>query len=130
MKKKDIVSAIVFFFLFASLLSVTADKQKKDNATKLPDNVKSIIDKSCFDCHNTDSRNEDAKEELDFKKINSLSLMKKVSAYKHIRETIEENEMPPKKFLKKNPEKKLTNKERNILIAWAKKEAKTLVKSK
>jgi hypothetical protein len=56
--------------------------------------------------------------------------MKKISAYKHIGEVVEENEMPPKKFLEKRPEKKITDEEKQILIAWAKKEAETLVKSK
>lgn len=96
----------------------------------MPDNVKAIIDKSCFGCHNTDSKNEDAKEDLDFKELDSLSDLKKISAYKHIGDVVKKNEMPPEKVLEKRPEMKLTKEEKKTLIDWAKKEAETLVKSK
>lgn len=130
MRNKSLFPGILILFLFAMIVVSATDKPKSENIPKLPENVKAIIDKSCFGCHNTDSRNEDAKEDLDFKKLEGLSFMKKISAYKHIGEVVEENEMPPKKFLEKRPEKKLTDKEKEILIAWAKKEAETLVKSK
>ena len=74
--------------------------------------------------------NEDAKEELDFKKLDTLSDLKKIGAYKHISEVIEKDEMPPKKVLEKRPQMKLTDDEKKTLMAWAKKEAETLVKSK
>ena len=130
MRKKNLFYRIGIFLLFVSSLLLANEKPTKNEATKFPENVKIIIDKSCFGCHNTDSRNEDAKEELDFKKFDKLSVMKKISAYKHIGEVLEENEMPPKKFLEKRPEKKLTDEEKEVLITWAKKEAEALVKSK
>lgn len=130
MRKKSLISGVIVLFMVASFSVISSEKSTKSEPLKLPDNVKAIIDKSCIGCHNTDSRNEDAKEELDFKKLDKLSLIKKISAYKHIGETVEENEMPPKKFLEKRPEKKLNETERQTLIAWAKKEAENLVKSK
>lgn len=130
MRKRSFIAGIVIILLFISSLSFANEKPTKDEATKIPENVKAIIDKSCFGCHNTDSRNEDAKEDLDFKEFDSLSLMKKITAYKHIGEVLEKNEMPPEKFLEKRPEKKLTDEEKAILFAWAEKEAKALVKSK
>lgn len=129
MRKKCLIPGFLILFLFGSLLAFSTEKPAKAHIQKLPENVKAIIDKSCIGCHNTDSKNEDAKEELDFKKLDGLSEMKKISAYKHIGETVEENEMPPKKFLENRPEKKLTNEEKEILIKWAKKEAEALVKS-
>jgi len=56
--------------------------------------------------------------------------MKKISAYKHIGEVVEKNEMPPKKFLERKPESKLTELEKKTLMDWAKKEAEALVKNK
>jgi len=106
------------------------EKPTVTSASELPENVQAIINKSCWGCHNTNSKNDDAKEDLDFKKLDDLSLMKKISAYKHIGETVEGNDMPPKRFLEKYPDKKLTAEEKQVLIAWAKKEAETLVKSK
>lgn len=129
MKIKSFIPALTALFLFASVVSYSNEKPKAATP-EIPENVKAIINKSCFGCHNTDSKNEDAKEELDFKKLSDLSVMKQISAYKHIGETVEENEMPPKKFLDKRPDKKLTNEEKEVLMAWAKKEAETLVKAK
>ena len=130
MKKAWLSTGILILFITVSSAVFASDKPDNGTSSKLPENVNAIIQKSCYGCHNTDSRNEDAKEELDFKKMDGLSLMKKISAYKHIGEAVEENEMPPKKFLEKRPEKKLTDEEKQTLIAWAKKEAEVLVKSK
>ena len=94
----------------------------------MPENVKAIVEKSCFGCHNTDSRNEDAKEDLDFKTFDKLSKIKKIGKLKHIIETVEEAKMPPKKFLEKYPDKKLTADEAKILTEWAKNEAASLIK--
>lgn len=128
MKKRSIISVfIVALFAMSFVVSAHDNPIKKD---KMPDNVKVAINKSCFGCHNSDSKNEDAKEALDFKKLDGLSTIKKIGAYKEIGETIEEQEMPPKKFLERKPEKKLTDEEKELLINWSKKEAEALVKSK
>ena len=50
-----------------------------------------------------------------------------IASYKHIAEVIEENEMPPAKFLEKNPGKKLTDAEKKTLMNWANNEAKALM---
>ncbi|MCY1719070.1 heme-binding domain-containing protein [Prolixibacteraceae bacterium Z1-6] len=128
MKKKSIVSLFLpAFLLIVFVASAETDPPQK---TKMPDNVKAVVDKSCFGCHNTDSRNEDAKEDLDFKKLDKLSTIKKIGTYKKIGEAIEKEEMPPKKFIERYPEKQLTDEEKQILLTWTKKEAETLVKSK
>jgi uncharacterized membrane protein len=93
----------------------------------MPDDVKAIIEKSCFGCHNTDSKNDKAKEKLDLKTFDSLTKNKMIASLKEITETIEENEMPPAKFLEKNPDKKLTDAEKKILMDWANSEAKALM---
>ncbi len=130
MRKKSIVSVTAIVFLFLTVIAFSSEKKEVTRDTKMPDNVKAVIDKSCFGCHNTQSKNEDAKEELDFKKMDGLSDMKKIGAYKNIAEVVEEGDMPPKKFLEKYPDKKLTAEEKEILVKWAKKEAEDLVKSK
>jgi uncharacterized membrane protein len=94
----------------------------------MPDNVKAIIEKSCIGCHNTDSKNDDAKEDLDFKKFDTLSKQQMIHALKEIGEALEENEMPPAKFLEKYPEKKLTDAEKKELLDWANSESKSLYK--
>lgn len=126
-KKRIIITCVAVCFILVFVASANNNPTKNTN---MPKDVKTAIEKSCFGCHNTASRNTDAKEELDFKKLDDLSLIKKISAYKKIGETIEEGEMPPKKFIQKYPNKQLSDKEKELLIDWAKKEAVALVKSK
>jgi uncharacterized membrane protein len=94
----------------------------------MPDDVKAIIEKSCFGCHNTDSKNDKAKEKLDLKTLGDLDTRKMIHALKEINEVVEENEMPPEKFLAKFPDKKLTDGEKKTLMDWADKQAKSLMK--
>ncbi len=130
MFKRSLVSGVIILFLILSSMVFATDKPTKISVNDVPEDVQAIIKKSCFGCHNTNSKNEDAKEELDFKKLDKLSVMKQIRAYKHIAETVEESEMPPKKFIERNADRKLTEEEKQVLIAWAKKEAETLLKSK
>ncbi|WP_297086348.1 heme-binding domain-containing protein [uncultured Draconibacterium sp.] len=116
----------VSVFVIVSFIAIGSDKPEKKSV--MPENVKAVIDKSCFGCHNTDSKNEDGKDALDFKKLESLSKIKQISAYKEISEVVEENDMPPKKFLERFPEKALSDADKKVLIEWSKKEAETLVK--
>jgi len=64
------------------------------------------------------------------KKSGEEELFPKISAYKKIGETVEENEMPPKKILDKKPHMKLSPEEKKTLVAWAKKEAENIIKKK
>jgi len=125
-RKNVLVLAVVFLFAGYSANAVVTQTGTK--AAAMPDNVKAIIEKSCFGCHNTDSKNDKAKEALDLKTMESLSKQKMVHALKEIGEVVEENEMPPAKFLEKYPEKKLTDAEKKILIDWANNEAKSMMK--
>lgn len=125
-KKSVLMFAVVLLF---STYSVNASGIPTGSKTPaMPNNVKAIIEKSCIGCHNTDSKNDKAKEALDLKTMESLSKQKMIHALKEIGETVEENEMPPAKFLEKNPDKKLTDAEKKILLEWAKSEAKSLMK--
>lgn len=128
MKKISIFSLFSIAFLVLSFILIAEDKPAKKNY--MPDDVKVIVEKSCFGCHNTASKNKDAKEELDFKKMENLSLIKKISTYKKIEETVENEDMPPQKFLNKYPDKKLSDLEKKRLIEWSKKEAVHLVKKR
>ena len=128
MKRKSGLSILMTAVLSLLLFVVSAENPTKKN--KMPKHIKTIVDKSCYGCHNSDSKNEDGKEALDFKKFDQLSLIKKVSAYKKIGDVVTENEMPPKKFLARYPDKALTDEEKKSLIEWSKKEAEALVKSK
>ena len=127
MKKLKLFTGIFLTILFSSSILMAEDKTPVKGELTMPENVKAIVDKSCFGCHNTDSRNEDAKEDLDFKTFDSLSKIKKIGALKHIGEVVEKGEMPPKRFLERFPEKELTEEEAKVLTEWVKKEASALI---
>lgn len=129
--KKMMLPAFVFAtFIFGAFILNTAFKKAPAVSEKeLPEQVKSIIDHSCFQCHNAGSQNEDAREALDFKSIDALAKVKKITTLKEIAEVLEKGEMPPKKFLEKNPDKKLTEEQVKILTDWSKKEMDALLKN-
>lgn len=128
MNYKSFFSFVLIVFLLASVSATAGDKPQPIKPVNMPDDIKSIIDKSCFGCHNTDSKNDKAKEKLDLKTLDSLDKSKMIHALKEISETVEEGEMPPAKFLEKFPDKALTDAEKKTLMSWAKNEAKSLMK--
>ena len=127
MIKKSLTVFFLISFMIISIIGTASDKPTKSDAPAIPDNIKLIIDKSCFGCHNSDSKNEDAKKDLDFKTFDSLSKTEQVHALKEIGKVVNKGEMPPEKFLKRFPDKSLTDAEKKILLDWTKSEAKALM---
>jgi uncharacterized membrane protein len=114
-------------FIFSALFAFATEKPQETKTVKMPDDVKAIIDKSCFGCHNSDSQNEKGKDKLNLSTFDTLTKNKMIASYRKMAEAVEENEMPPAKFLEKNPNKKLTDAEKKILMDWANSEAKALM---
>ena len=127
MRNKRIFPFALVILLFVSVWASAAKNPTEAKAVNMPDDVKAIIEKSCFGCHNTDSKNDKAKEKLDLKTLGELDKPKMIHALKEIGEVVDENEMPPAKFLEKFPDKKLTDAEKKTLMDWAKNEAKALM---
>jgi ABC-type proline/glycine betaine transport system ATPase subunit len=120
---------LLFLGLFSlSVLASASDKTENYPPVKMPDEVNAVIQNKCFGCHNTDSKNDKAKDKLDFKTFSELSKIKQISSYQKINDVLDENEMPPEKFLDRYPDKKLTEDEKKVLMKWAKAEAEKLVK--
>ena len=128
MKKMTISTCLSLLLILTSVGAFAVEKKNHTNdLMPMPPDVKMIIDHSYFGCHNTDSRNDDAKEDLDFKTLSELTSAQKLTALKHIEETVEDNKMPPKKFLEKRPEKALTDEQKQLLIDWVKQESTSLL---
>ena len=127
------MNRFIISFLVFSLLAVYSQATEKSSEEKqlkeMPANVKAVVEKSCFGCHNTDSRNEDAREELDFKTLNDLKTFKLIGTLRDIAEVMEKDEMPPKKFLEKYPERAPSEEEEKLLSDWVKKEAQRIIDS-
>ena len=127
--KKVVLPVFIFTIFLMGILFLNGSftSPQVEEQIKLPENVSAIINQSCYGCHNTDSKNEDAREEFDFKTFNELGKVRKITKLKEFSELVEEREMPPKQFLEKNPDKALTDEQIAILSGWAKKEIKTLI---
>lgn len=128
MNKPNVIFHFIFAFILSFLITTANGKVNPDEKPiQMPENVKEVIQNSCYGCHNNDSRNEDAREELNFDVLNDLSKVKQLGALKHIREVLEENEMPPKKFLERKPDKALTEEQKQLLIDWVKQQSTALM---
>lgn len=124
---KKSLSIFTLVILGLGLVALSAKKPAKTNSS-MPDDVKAVIDNSCYGCHNSESRNEDGKKALQFDTFEELTTIKKIHAYKEIEEVLDESEMPPKKFLERFPDKALNEDDKKLLMDWSKKEAEALVK--
>lgn len=131
MKKLTLIltASVFVVFVFSQLTSVQYNKERKaaqPDEIVFPENVKAVIDKSCFGCHSENGRADDAKDALRWDMLNEYDKEKLVSVMDEIIEVIEKEEMPPEKFLEKKPEAKPTEDEYAILLEWAELEAEKL----
>lgn len=132
MRKYFFVTAI-----FASLLvlvSFTRYNQPQDVAVVaqkagllIPDDIQQVIDNSCYGCHHTKSKATKAKAKLNFDKLGKLKLSKQVAKLSHIADVLKDDDMPPRKFLEKHPEKALTADQKKLMLDWAESTANNLV---
>ncbi len=127
--RKFVFPVFILVTVFSGIAIVNYSFKPGPGASEMqmPENIKTIIDQSCFQCHNIDSQNDKAKKALDFKSFDDLGKVRKITKLRDIAETVEKGEMPPKKFLENNPDKKLTEEQVKILADWAKKEASALI---
>jgi uncharacterized membrane protein len=122
---KHLFSAIIIVVLFSNFTlnkQITSEPVNPGNDYKyhIPSKINTIIQKSCYGCHNVDSENEKAKKKLDFDKIGEeYNSIKSAGKLKDIAKAILNNDMPPEKFLEHNSEKTLTDHERQIFSDWA-----------
>lgn len=92
----------------------------------VPEDVQAVIKGKCLGCHNIESRNDKAKEKLEFDRLDSLSMVEKIGKFKDIGKELNDNKMPPEKFLERFPDKALTADEKKILLDWASTEIKNI----
>jgi uncharacterized membrane protein len=92
----------------------------------MPANVKAVVEKKCYGCHNAESKNEKGKAKLDWDAFEATKKSKQLATMGKINETLVKGEMPPAKFLENRPEGKLSEEELATLMDWSagKKKAK------
>ncbi len=82
MKKKRFLPGLIVALFLASLMVTTALKPAVKTSGEVPEDVQAVIKGKCFGCHNTESRNDKAKEKLVFDKLDSLSMVERIGAFK------------------------------------------------
>ncbi|HHL57743.1 MAG TPA: hypothetical protein ENJ14_02245 [Bacteroidetes bacterium] len=90
------------------------------------DSVQLILEKSCLPCHGADGSSK-AKMKWNFEKMPDMKTTKQVSKLAKIVSVLEKGKMPTTKFIKKYPDRNLTEDEKNMLIKWAEEQAEKLI---
>ncbi len=117
-KKLKLLTFLLTGLVFINSLSVFAINVPA--AIEIPDNVQQIINKSCYDCHNSASSNKKAKKKFDFDKLNFLKKQQAIAEWDKVADVVIAGEMPTKKFNKKHPDKRLTMTDKQVLTDWIK----------
>ncbi len=127
MKTLALFGIISFVFGVTAIFHVKDDKNVNNfDALQLSDNVKSIYERSCFDCHSNSSKNPFAKGKLNFDELDELTEIEKISTLKDIEQEVINDKMPPKKYIKHSPEKIITQEEKEIIKQWVNSELKSI----
>lgn len=122
--KKQILGVLVGALGLLLLLSFSLGNTAKD---EFPEEIDAILKTSCMGCHNEEARSEDAKKAVQFDLWDDYRVTKKIGILGKIGEVVEEGKMPPKKFLEKNPDRKLSGEQQKLLVEWTKKESERLM---
>jgi hypothetical protein len=91
-----------------------------------PEEVEKTLKRSCFDCHSNDASNKRAPVMLNFDKWDDYKVTKKISKLAAICEVVDGGKMPPAKFLKSNPDKALSDSQKEMICDWAGEESDKL----
>jgi hypothetical protein len=117
---KTIISASAIFLIIciASPMKAQGVQKEAEKFKPVPADVTAILEKSCIGCHSDDGGTL-AKMHVNFTKWNEYSPEEQASTGQDILKIVTKGKMPPKKFLKNNPEAKLTEAEKTTLLKWA-----------
>jgi len=127
-KNNDIMKKYIALMMLAGgiLLSQSFTTNRLGNAA-FPDQVNKVLVASCYNCHSTDAKNKDAREALNFEKWDDYRVTKKIGLLGKICELVEKDKMPPAKYLDNNPDRKLSDTQKQLICEWSKKETSSLM---
>ncbi len=123
------LSLLVVFLIAAASLQAGGTKDDESKIVyEMPAKVKSIFENKCYGCHNDEGKSEKAVKALNFDSFSSLEKIQKIATLNEVKKTLDENEMPPQKFLNSHPEAALSGVEKMLLVEWVKAESSSLLK--
>jgi mono/diheme cytochrome c family protein len=111
-------SAIVLIVCITNTMNAQDVRKEAEKSKPVPAAVTAILEKSCIGCHSDDGSSL-AKMHFNFTKWNECSAEEQTSTGQDIVKMVTKGKMPPKKFLKNNPEAKLTDAEKTTICNWA-----------
>ncbi len=120
----------VIFFSFTKDLNEDYTAITALEIIDIPEDVRAILDNKCTGCHSNDAKGGKSKMKMNFDKLKNgdYSKGKTISKLGKITKQLTKDKMPPKKFLNKYPDKKLTENERKLLLNWASEQGTILKK--
>ena len=129
--KRNLIFAIlpvlsIVLFVAAQNVSVHNSPVPEEIELGAPDEVMTILERSCFDCHTQDGSAK-AKLSLNFSKWDNYKLTKKIGKLSDIAEEVKEQKMPPKRYIDDYPDKALSSEEVEIIANWANEAADKLM---
>ncbi|MFK5856709.1 MAG: heme-binding domain-containing protein [Bacteroidota bacterium] len=116
-----IISALSITVLsFSDSKKTTELESSNDKVSfEMPTDVKTVIDNTCYGCHNSGSKSTKGKMKLKFDKMPDMKTGKLVGKLSKISKVIKKDKMPPKKFLEHYPEKALSKEDSELIVSWA-----------
>jgi hypothetical protein len=115
--KKRIALVVIAGGLF---ILFQANRPNPEMISQVPEEVSILLEASCYDCHTTGARSEDALKAVNFSEWEDYRTSKKVAVLGDIGNIVEKGKMPPEKYLDRNPEKKLSEAQKKLIIDWTK----------
>ena len=123
MKKISLLSgkAIVatIFMSLLVLLSINAVVTSEQSPKPVPEDVLVVLNNSCGKCHNQGGSGA-ALANLNLTKWDNYDAVKQAKKAEAICRTITTGKMPPKSFLRKNPQAALTDLQKTLVCNWSK----------
>ncbi len=136
MRTKVIWIVVAVVVLGAQLVPVDRSNPPVEAEIALPDGVREIVRKACYDCHSHETRwpwyayvapvswlvhhdVEEAREHLNFSRWGRYDAEEQAELLGDIAGEVEEREMPLQIYLSLHPEARLTQAERRAIIVWA-----------
>ncbi len=136
--KRHILSlvAVILTLLLIQLAPVERTNPPVENEITVPDNVKTILRKACYDCHSNQTKwpwyssiapvswllvsdVTDGREELNFSTWNRYPAKKQLAKRKKVWEEVQDSEMPPLPYRLMHPEARLSSGEKEQLRTWS-----------
>lgn len=94
---------------------------------QIPEEVNTILVASCYDCHTTGAKSEDALKAVNFSEWEEYRVSKKVAVLGDIAKVVEKDKMPPGKWVDRNPDKKLSETQKKLITDWAREASEKLL---